>query len=510
VFKHALTQDVAYESLRLQQRKDLHRLVAAAVEELYAERLPEYYGMLAYHYERGEEWERGLNYLDLAAESARCLGARRDEAALLARAVAIAERRQERALVGRLRARRGRAFIDIGLWKEARPELEVALEHFDPDDFERRAEALTGLTWSSIWLFDRPGSIRYANEALPVADQAKRDDLVADVTGSLAMIKHQDCQHAEAHALFQRAIQRAGGLTVESLAYAPHTWYALGMYDEGMRLAQEAVQAFQARNKSMGTLLAMSHLGLNLAGLGRYAEVSQVFAEARRFGRQYEIWPLLARCISMSSSYHLDLFDFAGAEALAQEACELARSTNFPAAILSSEIDLVFNFVRRHDVGCALSLVAKVAIETEAMPGWHTWIWRTRLIQARAEIELGRGNPASALRWAENGLTNYRASGRVKYQVLALATHASALHATGRAREAIAELRSALNLIRPIGEPAMFLRVAATLLDIEGDDMLLAEARRTAQRILAALPDGPLRRCFLAGESVRMLGPLDL
>ena len=55
----------------------------------------------------------------------------------------------------------------------------------------------------------------------------------------------------------------------------------------------------------------------------------------------------------------------------------------------------------------------------------------------------------------------------------------------------------------------MLLRVAATLLDIEGDDVLLAEARRTAQRILVALPDEQLRRCFLASELVRTLGPME-
>ena len=41
MFKHALTQDVAYNSLLIQRRKDLHRLVAMAIEELYAERLAE-------------------------------------------------------------------------------------------------------------------------------------------------------------------------------------------------------------------------------------------------------------------------------------------------------------------------------------------------------------------------------------------------------------------------------------------------------------------------------------
>ena len=63
MFKHALTHDVAYNSLLMQRRKVLHRMVAMAIEELYAERLAEFYEMLAYHYEHGEVWEKALVYL---------------------------------------------------------------------------------------------------------------------------------------------------------------------------------------------------------------------------------------------------------------------------------------------------------------------------------------------------------------------------------------------------------------------------------------------------------------
>ena len=58
---------VAYNSLLRQRRKELHCLVAAAIEELYASRLADFYGLLAFHYQRGEEWERALDYLQKAA-----------------------------------------------------------------------------------------------------------------------------------------------------------------------------------------------------------------------------------------------------------------------------------------------------------------------------------------------------------------------------------------------------------------------------------------------------------
>ena len=41
VFKHALTQDVAYDSLLTRRRGELHLRAASAVKELFADRLDE-------------------------------------------------------------------------------------------------------------------------------------------------------------------------------------------------------------------------------------------------------------------------------------------------------------------------------------------------------------------------------------------------------------------------------------------------------------------------------------
>ncbi len=70
MFKHALTHDVAYGTLLRAQRRDIHRRVAALIEEIYAERLPEFYETLAYHYEQGEMPERAAHYALLSGERA--------------------------------------------------------------------------------------------------------------------------------------------------------------------------------------------------------------------------------------------------------------------------------------------------------------------------------------------------------------------------------------------------------------------------------------------------------
>jgi tetratricopeptide (TPR) repeat protein len=68
IFKNALTQEVAYESLLKQRRQEIHGRIARAIEELYANRLEPHYELLAHHYERSGEAEKAIEYLILAAE----------------------------------------------------------------------------------------------------------------------------------------------------------------------------------------------------------------------------------------------------------------------------------------------------------------------------------------------------------------------------------------------------------------------------------------------------------
>jgi tetratricopeptide (TPR) repeat protein len=73
LFKHVITQEVTYETLLKQKRKELHSLVGQAIEELYANRLEEFYEMLAFHYRRAEDWSRAYRYSWDAGLKARSL-----------------------------------------------------------------------------------------------------------------------------------------------------------------------------------------------------------------------------------------------------------------------------------------------------------------------------------------------------------------------------------------------------------------------------------------------------
>jgi class 3 adenylate cyclase/tetratricopeptide (TPR) repeat protein len=75
IFKHALTQEVAYNGLLLKRRKDIHEEIGEAMEALYPDRLEEHYELLAYHYGRSANTDKAVEYLDLSNQKAAKLNA---------------------------------------------------------------------------------------------------------------------------------------------------------------------------------------------------------------------------------------------------------------------------------------------------------------------------------------------------------------------------------------------------------------------------------------------------
>jgi tetratricopeptide (TPR) repeat protein len=62
-FKHALTQDVVYNGLLKKDREAVHRQIAQVIEQLFSERLPEFYETLAHHYGQGGAIDKAVEFL---------------------------------------------------------------------------------------------------------------------------------------------------------------------------------------------------------------------------------------------------------------------------------------------------------------------------------------------------------------------------------------------------------------------------------------------------------------
>ncbi|MFC1839338.1 adenylate/guanylate cyclase domain-containing protein [Thermodesulfobacteriota bacterium] len=71
LFKHYMIQEVAYNTILINKRKKLHGLIANAIEEIYVDRLKGLYELLAFHYEKAEEWEKAAEYYGRAGRKVR-------------------------------------------------------------------------------------------------------------------------------------------------------------------------------------------------------------------------------------------------------------------------------------------------------------------------------------------------------------------------------------------------------------------------------------------------------
>lgn len=210
----------------------------------------------------------------------------------------------------------------------------------------------------------------------------------------------------------------------------------------------------------------------------------------------------------MSAGLHLDLFDFAGAESIQEEARELRRAHFNPSAV-SAGIDLLLNVTRRGDVGRAGSLVDDVAEGVAQGQGWHGWLWRLRFHQLRAEMAAARGEHAEALELAREAISHSRSKRRVKYETYGRVTLAQSPASTGRKREALVELGVALTAAERLGNPALQVLVAGTLLTLEPDQSTAIAGCGAVSQVLAELSDPLLRQRFLSADGVRVLASSD-
>ena len=62
VFKHGLTQEVAYNSLLQKKKTEIHKRIGEILENIHADRLGEFCEILAYHCLQGEDWQRAYRY----------------------------------------------------------------------------------------------------------------------------------------------------------------------------------------------------------------------------------------------------------------------------------------------------------------------------------------------------------------------------------------------------------------------------------------------------------------
>jgi class 3 adenylate cyclase/tetratricopeptide (TPR) repeat protein len=134
IFKHAITQETAYNSLLMTRRKTLHKVAAEAIETLFPDYLDELAATLAYHFERAGIPDRAIHYLTRAADRAKATYANAEAIASYQRAI-----RQVKELLNNEKDVELWRKVEVGLLESLGDVLELTAQHADAVDSYQKA-----------------------------------------------------------------------------------------------------------------------------------------------------------------------------------------------------------------------------------------------------------------------------------------------------------------------------------------------------------------------------------
>ncbi|MFI4987845.1 MAG: ATP-binding protein, partial [Alphaproteobacteria bacterium] len=466
-FKHALTHEVAYESMLLTRRRALHARVVQAMEAAYPDRLDELTERLGDHALTGELWPKAVDYCFKAGRRANQRSAHREAIVYFRRALAaLAHRPQERATIDQA--------IDIRLG--LRVALAAAGEHREIKSVLEEAEALAqsvddrprlALIKSSkcialTILGPVEEAIPAGRLALAIAEELNDGPTLLNASYGLGQAYWY---HGDFDAAIEVLAPIAKRLTSDlKLSYAGTTGTAAvlclgclanaytfaGRFAEAHAAAAETLAIAEATGRPYDTCYARIARGLASLTQGELVAAIDDFEEALRICSAAEIRLLvpataryLGRAYALAKRHH-------EASTLAGEALELSKSQDLGALIAWCGATLA-------EAELAAGLDARAqATATAAHEMAHKNGYRPvelQCLRLLGSLEAKGGNEAlgrSEARYRE-ALALGRAIGMRPELAHCHAELAGVLRRAGRAAEAQQELAAATELYRAMG-----------------------------------------------------------
>ena len=458
IFKHAVTQDVAYQSLLAKRRKDLHGAIGRAVEDLYADRLDEHAPILAYHYARSEHQEKAIEYALRAGDQAARLYANAEATTYYEQALAMA-----RALPPSPEAQR--CEVDAALKLAA---VGMTRQHIERDqrnveraralaeqlqDEGRLAEALYWLGRLQYVLGDPAKAIEYAGRSLEIADRLCDESLAAPPVNLMAR-GYWRSDPPKARRMIERSVEQMSrlghkGEEATALGFAAMLFAAAGEFDRalvyadhGLALAQEIQNplAEAAAYMYRGTL--HDQRGENARAIADYACATRVAEGAGDLFRVYivKFW---------ESRAHTRAGDASRGRTLAEEGFALAEQIGTRFVLAHGKVSLAESLLALGELDEA-SRVSREAIllSEESGDGFGAALAHRAL--AESLVRLRPSDP----QWQREILEAIRmlqdAEARPELARSHL-SHARLLKAAAQPQQAGAHLAQAIDMFRRMG-----------------------------------------------------------
>jgi tetratricopeptide (TPR) repeat protein len=518
VFKHAVIQDVAYNSLLLQRRKELHRAVGAAVEELYRDRLAEHYAELAYHFSRGEDWSRAMEYSRLAGDQSAHSFANAEAIEHYAHAIEAAAKLPVTAsgAVGDLHAQRGGLLSIIGRHQEALNEYARALDcAHSGNDRTRECRFLLGLSLAQF----------NAHQIEAMLDTCERSGALAKELGEVAIQASSTiasalgkgvCQGPTPEIIEQaeEAVHLAETLTEPRLLAHANIqlgsmlqWNgaferALGHLHKGLELARESHSGFVFGQ----SLFYLGHLGLSR---GEYEQALSWYQQLNDYAQAAGDAFWLARLPNCVGSVSLELYALNRALELQLEGDEAGRRYSaWPEPRGHSLLKVGLVHFERSDYGRAEEFFLRAwgLLEVDDVSRFR---WYIPLLHARGALALARGRHDEAWQFGAESLELARKTYSRKHEARAQRLQGEILAASGRLKESAPILEASVVLAQGLKvrrDEWMGNLALGKLLTRLGKDKEAEVAFNTAaaaiESIAAALKTDVLVRSFLAAPPV--------
>ncbi|HEV2032703.1 MAG TPA: adenylate/guanylate cyclase domain-containing protein [Candidatus Dormibacteraeota bacterium] len=511
-FGHALFREVAYATLPLAARRERHAAVARYLEERHRDRPSASAAMLAHHWREAGAAELAARYLIVAADEAAGAGAMKEAVALYAQALELLPD-EDTARRNLVHLKSALAMVDSGDFRAASTALEPLVPQLDGAD---AVAALVAQSRAVFWTMDTERAQLLARRAVEMADElgdeVLRVSAMSQLSISLSTLPTRTRDGiAEGEAAL--AVWPTGSRPVDLATHLGSlgTYYGwTGDYERGEQRARAGYELAEKANQVDAMLIAASHLGVNLTGLGRHDEALEILERAAVQGKQLELVPrFTSRIMNMWAGTLRELFLVEEARRRSEEAIEMSKRSGFPFSRGQALVDLLFLDLVEGEIGRADSSWRAVLELAESMRGWHHWLMIGRVMAAKAEIALRMGRSVEAAEAAGAAMAYAIEVGRPKYEVMARATLGSALLAAGKAGEAIEELRAARAGAERLKHPPSIWDVESRLgeaLAASGHEMrsqaAFGAARQSIEKFASHL-SAARREAFLSARQVR-------